>query len=121
MLKTIYASKMFHTISVLIRCLVETLIKMKFMLLLFITLALIVALFGRELFAYRIRFLGGVDGIYDMKDGESYPVNYDNLGHALMGSFNIFYNEEWHMCMYLYTKANESASIIFFVFAIMFG
>jgi len=65
MLKTIYATKMFHTISVLIRCLVETLINIKYMLLLFITLALIIALFGMELFAYKTRYVGGVDGIVD--------------------------------------------------------
>lgn len=62
----LYSAKMFHTISVLIRCLFDTLITIKYMILLFISLALIAALFGREMFAEKVRWVGGSDGYVDL-------------------------------------------------------
>ena len=69
------------------------------MIYLFLTLGLIIAIFGRELFGYKIKFIGEEDGMYDPK-GESLSINYDTLGSALTAAFNIFYNEEWHVNMF---------------------
>lgn len=38
-----------------------------------------------------------------------------------MTSFNIFYNEEWHITMFEMARTEEFKSIIYFVFMILFG
>ena len=57
------------------------------------------ALFGREIFGHKIKFIGEADGLYDPQ-GESLSINYDTLGSGLTAAFNIFYNEEWHVTMF---------------------
>jgi hypothetical protein len=38
----------------------------------------------------------------------------------VLSSLNIFYNEEWHVAMFMFAR-ETSLSIVFFVFAILIG
>lgn len=92
---------------------------------LWVFIVLIVTLYGRELMAYRARFSYDENGKYiiapDPKLGAPPSIHFEDFGSALMTSFNIFYNEEWHITMYEMARTEQFISIIFFVFMILFG
>jgi len=85
----------------------ETILKLKNILLLWIAIVLLVALIGRELLS-------------DIQEDQSINIYYTDFGSSLMAAFNIFYNEEWHITMYRYARKTP-LSIIFYVLSIVLG
>lgn len=47
-------------------------------------------------------------------------VHFNDFGNALLGAFNIFYNEEWNLTMYEYANATNLA-IVYYVIALVMG
>jgi hypothetical protein len=87
---------------------------------------LIVALFGRELFAYNSRFLIDEKDEYeymptDLRDGEPKYINYETFGSAYMAALFIFYNEEWFISMQYLSKYSSPISIAFHILVIVAG
>jgi hypothetical protein len=125
--KLLYSAKLFHDISVLTRCLFETLAKMKNMIFLWLCLVWIIALYGRELLAYRVRFTPGEfeheDIVEDLNDHHAFPprMNYEGFGNSIMAAMSIFYNEEWHVAMFKFARVYPFSSIIFYVICILVG
>jgi hypothetical protein len=114
---------LFYSVSVLTRCLIETLIKIRGILALWLCLVLLVALFGREMLAYAARF-ENVDGemevAQDYHHGHPPSIHFEDLGSALMAAFNIFYNEEWHIVMLQFARVTN-VSFVYYVIFIIFG
>ncbi|CAD8180886.1 unnamed protein product [Paramecium pentaurelia] len=123
LIKLLYIARVFYSISVLARCLIQTLFKIKDMILLFIIIILVTSLFGQEFLAYKVRFEQLENGSYqpvDSINGISAPINYEGLGNSFMAATNIFYNEEWHITMLLYGE-KIWVSLFYHIFIILLG
>lgn len=48
------------------------------------------------------------------------PIHYNDFGNSVMASFNIFYNEEWHLTMYRYGRVTP-ISFIYHIISILLG
>lgn len=75
------------------------------MILLFIFLILLTSLFGQEFLAYKVRFEETPEGELELShsnEGVSATINYEGFGNALMAATNVFYNEEWHITMFIH-------------------
>ena len=48
------------------------------------------------------------------------PIHYNDFGNSVMASFNIFYNEEWHVTMYKYARVTK-VSFVFYIFSVILG
>ncbi|CAD8095701.1 unnamed protein product [Paramecium sonneborni] len=123
LMKFLYIARVFYSISVLARCLVQTLLKIKDLIFLFIFLILITSLFGQELLAYKVRFEELPNGeleISHSNEGISATINYEGFGNALMAATNVFYNEEWHITMFIHAQ-KISVSIFYHICSILMG
>jgi hypothetical protein len=121
LIKLLYQSKLFYTISILTRCLIETLIKIREMISLWLFLVLVIALYGQEFLAYRAFFEKNHHGELELAHhGEPPELHFDDFGNSLLGSFSIFYNEEWHISMYQYGVATK-LSLVYYVITIVLG
>jgi hypothetical protein len=84
---------------------------------------LLVSLFGREMLAYTARFIdeNGVPVIApNFSSGTPPEVHFENMGSALIASFNIFYNEEWHIVMLEFARVTR-VSFVYFVISVILG
>lgn len=124
LIKLLWSAKIFYTISVLTRSAIQTLVKIREMVVLWIFLVVIVSLYGMELLSYRARFLYDSQGYprtaTDFKQAVPPTIHYENFGNALLASFNVFYNEEWHVSMFEHARMTNS-SIPYFVLVILMG
>ncbi|CAK89639.1 unnamed protein product (macronuclear) [Paramecium tetraurelia] len=123
LMKFLYIARIFYSISVLARCLVQTLLKIKDLIFLFVFLIIITSLFGQELLAYKVRFEELPNGeleISHSNEGISAPINYEGFGNALMAATNVFYNEEWHITMFIHAQ-KIWVSILYHIISILMG
>ena len=71
--------------------------------------------------AYKARFEENELGISELNmHGEPPEIHFETFGNALLASFNIYYNEEWHIAMFSFARATH-LSIVYYVFAILIG
>jgi hypothetical protein len=97
------------------------------MILLWLSLVLIIALYGRELLAYRGRFIEGdyehEDIAPDYTDPEAEPprMNYEGFGNSIMAAMSIFYNEEWHAAMFKFARIYPVSAFMFYILCILIG
>lgn len=123
LLKLLHSAKIFHTISILTRALIDSLLEIVGIMVFWICFIIFIAIFGRENLAYSARF-HVVDGekeiAHDMAHGHPPVIHYEDFGSALMAAVNIFYNEEWHIIMFDFARVTNTA-IIFYVIFIMLG
>ncbi len=104
-IKLLWAVKIFYTISLLTRCAVQTLINVRDILVLWVFLVIIFALYGMELLAYKSRYEINEEGISEYNiHGEPPEIHYETFCNALLASFNIYYNEEWHFTMFEFAR-----------------
>lgn len=87
-IKLIYKLEYFGVIRLLLRCLIETIIKIRHLIILWIIFAFLISIIGQELFAHYV------------KGSNEIEIHFNGIGNSLMAVFNIFYAEEWHVTMY---------------------
>jgi hypothetical protein len=122
-IQLLYISRVLYTVTVLTRCLIETLFKIRNLLALWLVLVLTLAFFGREMLSYKARLLdvGEETTIIAPDPADHHAVsphsNYDTLGTSLSASMLLFYNEEWHISMYEFGRFTK-LSFVFHVLAI---
>jgi hypothetical protein len=74
-----------------------------------------------ELLAYKARFKFEESEISEINfHGHPPEIHFETFGNALLASFNIFYNEEWHKAMFSFARATN-LSIVYYIFAILIG
>lgn len=103
----IYYAKIFYTITLLGRSLINTLTRLKNILALWGCLIFTIAVVGKSL-------------LKDKLVEEEMTIYFDDFGSALMASVNIFYNEEWHVTMYKYARVTK-VSFVFYIFSVILG
>ncbi|CAD8070112.1 unnamed protein product [Paramecium sonneborni] len=103
----VYNAKLFYTITLLMRSLVNTLTRLKSILALWACLVILIAVVGKSL-------------LQDKLQEEEMTIYYDDFGSALMAAVNIFYNEEWHVTMYKYAR-HTYVSFFYSIFSVILG
>ncbi|CAD8074658.1 unnamed protein product [Paramecium sonneborni] len=105
-IKFSYSAKIFYHISILTRAAIQTISKLKSIISLWIVFAIFVALLGNALLKQQL------------SDHET-VIHYNDFGNSLMGAFNIFYNEEWHLTMYRYGRVTPISFIYHIIFILL--
>ena len=104
-LKFAYSAKLFYHISILTRAAIQTIRKLKTIIFLWVIFAVFIALIGNSLLENELT-------------EHQTPIHYNDFGNSLMGAFNIFYNEEWHLTMFRYARVT-ALSFIFHIISII--
>ncbi|CAD8086353.1 unnamed protein product [Paramecium sonneborni] len=103
LIKLIYKLEYFGVIRLLLRCLIETIIKIRHLIILWVIFAFLISIIGQELFAHYV------------KRTDEIEIHFNGIGNSLMAVFNIFYAEEWHVTMYQHALYKPASSFIFFL------
>ncbi|CAD8084517.1 unnamed protein product [Paramecium sonneborni] len=103
LIKLIYKLEYFGVIRLLLRCLIETIIKIRHLIILWVIFAFLISIIGQELFAHYVQRTDEIE------------IHFNGIGNALMAVFNIFYAEEWHVTMYQHALSKPASSFIFFL------
>ncbi|CAD8172269.1 unnamed protein product [Paramecium octaurelia] len=102
-IKLIYKVEYFGVIRLLLRCLIETIIKIRHLIILWVIFAFLISIIGQELFAHYVQGSTEIE------------IHFNGIGNSLMAVFNIFYAEEWHVTMYQHALYKPVSSFIFFL------
>lgn len=108
-LELIYSLVWLGSISILLRCLLATLLCIKHLIFLWLILALVLTIIGLEFFSDYLVLNNDI------------AIYYNGLGNSLMAVMNIFYNEEWHISMYQHALFREQSSFLFYIVSIWLG
>ena len=92
----------------------QTMVKIKWFLLLILCFAIMFKQIGELLFAFKIRF--DTTGKVDIFNGDPFINNFESFSASLFNIFYFFLNENWSMTMYKYYHAVGWTAVVFFVF-----
>ena len=97
------------------------------------------SLIGKELFAYRIKYLNDKPDMYFYffiiyhfsslmnylikikRNGNFLRLNYNDFKNSLLSTTLIFFNEEWHFIMFNHIRIFGYKTCFFFVFVLIMG
>jgi len=122
--RSMFYSELFRTFALLLNGLVGSLYQLKYFSVILIALTLLISLIGKEIFAYRIKFIeeDGPNLVANLNDDGFEPkINYDTIGDSLIGTITGLYNEEWQIAMFQLYIGLGYKSLLFYYPLIIFG
>ena len=115
-------SEQFKGFRSLVRTLSRTIVDLRDFMMLLLIFMVIFALLGRELYAYKVRFLPDGKATKDYAVGTSNRLNFDSFADAMVTVFVIITSDGWNFLMYDHVRTSSGLTAIVFFFSIqLFG